>query len=136
MFERIKKKVMSSYIMQMLLLLILAAKQAAETKNPTHYLDVLESVKQDAKERNANVALLVGSIMGIIVGGVMIYIGLFMTATVNSVMPGVNDSNYNDTKTKTGTYINIAFTLLGIVLVFSCFGLMIYSIWSMVPRQG
>lgn len=120
----------------MLLLLILAAKQAAETKNPAHYWGTLESIKQDAKEHNANVALLVGSIMGIIVGGVMIYIGLFMTATVNTVMPGVNDSDYNATKTKTSGYINTAFTLLGIVLVFSCFGLMIYSIWSMVPRQG
>lgn len=135
MLKDIKAKITRSYIFQMMLMLLLAAQTAIDTNNPQTFKNTLTFIQKDAKAKNANVTMLTISILGIIVGGVMIYIGLFMTATVNNTMPAViNDTGYNDTKQKTASYINTSFTLLGVVLMFSCFGLMIYSIWSMIPR--
>jgi len=85
---------------------------------------------------NAFAAVLIAGIMGVILGAVFLVVGLFLTATLNNAMPGVNDTNYNATKTQVNGNINTAFTILGVALIFGGIGVIISSLMGWIGGGG
>jgi uncharacterized membrane protein len=112
--KTIEDEVMATKFMTMLSMLMIAV-QTGDKKTVMatyyHWVDELQ------KDKGAFAGILIASIMAVIIGGIMLYIGLFVNAVVSSSIPVVNDANYNTTLSTTKTNVNTAFTLLGIILI-------------------
>jgi len=69
-------------------------------------------------EKNAYLAVVVGSVMALVVGSVFLYIGLFVNATVYNAIPtaGLSAAD-NTTLAGVKTNVNTGFTLMGIVII-------------------
>ena len=106
MFEKFKRAIMGMYGAAMCGDVKLA-KSIGES-----YLD---EVKQD---KNAFAGILVASIMAVVIGSVMLYIGLFVSVTVYNAIPnGSLTAADNTTLAGIKTNVNTAFTILGIIMI-------------------
>ena len=81
-----------------------------------------DSIKSDINrmrtEKKAFAGVLVASIMAVVIGSVMLYIGLFVGATVYAAIPSGKLSNAdNDTLAGIKSNVNTAFSILGIIMI-------------------
>lgn len=94
--------------------------------------DLFGNLTSDQVIANAFAAVLIAGIMGVILGGIFIVVGLYLTATLNNAMPSVNDTSYNASKTVVQGNINTAFQILGVALIFGSIGVIIASLMGWV----
>jgi NADH:ubiquinone oxidoreductase subunit 3 (subunit A) len=80
--------------------------------------------------------LVVGSVMALVVGGFMAYIGLFLNASINNSLPSVNDAAYNTTLATTRANINTGYTVIGIMFIIIGAAGCILALMSVVGMVG
>lgn len=80
--------------------------------------------------------LVVGSVMALVVGGFMTYIGLFLNASINNSLPAVNDAAYNTTLATTRSNINTGYTVIGILFIIIGASGCILALMSVVGYVG
>ncbi len=80
--------------------------------------------------------LVVGSVMALVVGGFMTYIGLFLNASINNSLPAVADSTYNTTLATTRANINTGYTVIGILFIIIGASGCILALMSVVGMVG
>jgi NADH:ubiquinone oxidoreductase subunit 3 (subunit A) len=80
--------------------------------------------------------LVVGSVMALVVGGFMAYIGLFLNASINNSLPSVNDAAYNVTLATTRANINTGYTVIGIMFIIIGAAGCILALMSVVGMVG
>lgn len=78
----------------------------------------------------------VGAILALIVGSFLLYIGLFLNATVVNSLPVINDAAYNATLSGVKTNVNTGFTITGIIFIIIGAAGCIVVILSMVGAIG
>lgn len=84
-----------------------------------------KTVKLFKEDKRAFTALIIAGIMAAIIGAAMIYVGLYVTVTISSSIPGVNDSGYNTSLGSVKSNINTAFSVLGLCLLILGFAIII-----------
>lgn len=78
----------------------------------------MDEVQELQETKNGFAAILIGSIMAVVIGAIMLYIGVFVTATVSSSIPtGSLTAADNTTLASVRSNVNTAFTILGIILI-------------------
>ncbi len=137
MFETIKTKVMQSHFMKTLSVLLFAASASVDAKN----MQPLMAAQRDIVKNAPNAMLgmmwvVVGSVLAIVVGSFLLYIGLFLNATVVNSLPAVQDAAYNTTLASTKSNVNTGFTVIGIMFIIIGASGCIVVLMSMIGTIG
>lgn len=135
--EKIKQRVANSMLVKNLNMLLFAAGESIDTRSIKPMNEAQEVVIASAP--NAMLGMMwvaVSSILSIVVGSFLLYIGLFLNATVVNSLPAVNDAAYNATLASTKSNVNTGFTVIGIMFIIIGASGCIVVLMSMIGSIG
>jgi len=123
MFEKAHNIV--TYMLAMLMALwVNPTKESFEStqRNLFCYVDQL-------KKDNVGISnMIIAGIMIVIVGFVMLFIGLYIVFTVQTSLPAINSTTYNNTVTSLNNYVATTFPIMGLSLMVVGFAIIIITL--------
>ena len=123
MFE-MQKKIIMAYIAMLVSLITIPTAQNFKTVQ-TQMVTYVDQLKKDGCGMSN---IVIAGIMICIVGFVMLFIGLYIVFTVQTSLPSITSTTYNNTVTSLNSYVATTFPILGLALMVIGFAIILASL--------